>query len=128
MELSAARVFVRDLAQAQHFYGSLLGLPLQAGGADFGFCVFAPGSTQLVVEPVGPEAPEEDQVLVGRFTGLSFSVSSIQNQYNELRARGVIFTSEPEVQPWGGVLATLRDPSGNELQLVQAPSLAQPCA
>ncbi len=124
MQLSAARVFVRDLAQAQHFYGSLLGLPLHAGGPDHGYCVFAAGSTQLVVEPVGPDAPEEDKVLVGRFTGLSFSVASIKDQYNELRSRGVVFTSEPEVQVWGGVLATLRDPSGNELQLVQAPSAA----
>ena len=121
MQLSAARIFVRDLAQAQRFYGTLLRLPLHAGGADQGFCVFASGAVQLVVEPVGPDAPEDDQALVGRFTGLSFAVDSIHVRYDELRARGVVFTGAPEVQPWGGVLATLRDPCGNQLQLVQAP-------
>ncbi len=124
MELSAARVFVRDLPEAQRFYGSPLELPLRAGGADHGYRVFLAGSLQLVVEHVPPEAPEEDQVLVGRFTGLSFAVPSVEDEYNRLRAGGVPFTSEPEVQPWGGVLATLRDPSGSQLKLVQAPSAA----
>ena len=124
MKLSTARVFVRNLAEAQHFYSSVLSLPQQAGGVEYGFCVFAPGSTQLVVEPVEPEAPQEDQVLVGRFTGLSFSVVSVQDKYDELRAQGVHFTGAPEVQSWGGVLATFRDPAGNELQLVQTPSAA----
>jgi catechol 2,3-dioxygenase-like lactoylglutathione lyase family enzyme len=35
---------------------------------------------------------------------------------------GVAFTGLPEQQSWGGILATLRDPAGNELQLVQRPS------
>ena len=124
MNLNTARVFVRNLAQAQQFYCSSLGLSLVAGGPEHGFCVFAAGNTQLVVEPVGPEAPEEEQILVGRFTGLSFSVASLQDKYNELRTLGVRFMGEPEVQSWGGVLATVCDPAGNELQLVQAPSAA----
>jgi catechol 2,3-dioxygenase-like lactoylglutathione lyase family enzyme len=124
MKLSAARVFVRNLAEAEHFYRSVLHLPLQAGGVEHGYCVFAPGSTQLVVEPVAAEAPEEEQVLVGRFTGLSFSVVSAAAAYAELRALGVVFTGEPEAQPWGGILATFKDPAGNELQLVQLPGAA----
>jgi uncharacterized glyoxalase superfamily protein PhnB len=39
----------------------------------------------------------------------------------ELSALGVAFTGLPEQQDWGGILATLRDPAGNELQLVQQP-------
>ena len=27
-----------------------------------------------------------------------------------------------DLEPWGGTLATLRDPAGNEIQLVQPPS------
>ena len=124
MELSAARVFVRDLASARQFYGEVLALPLQAGGVSHGFCVFSAGAVQLVVEPVEPNAPDDEQVLVGRFTGLSFSVASVEAKYHQLRALGVQFTGEPETQPWGGVLATLLDPAGNALQLVQAPSAA----
>ena len=128
MELSAARLFVRDLAQAQHFYGTLLGLPLLAGGTELGFCVFGPSSVQLVVEPVPLDAPPEEQALVGRFSGLSFAVTSIADEYTRLQACGVTFTGAPEVQHWGGVLATLRDPSGNQVQLVQRPKPGQDLA
>ena len=39
-----------------------------------------------------------------------------------LKADGVSFVGPPEQQDWGGWLATMRDPSGNELQLVQYPA------
>jgi len=121
MNLSTARVFVRDLPAAHAFYGATLGLPVQAGGPDAGFCVFGAGNCQLVVEPVPPEAPQDEQVLVGRFTGLSFTVPDIDAKHRELVARGVQFSGTPERQFWGGTLVTLRDPAGNELQLVQMP-------
>ena len=121
MQLRTARIFVRDLPGASRFYAEMLGLPLKADGIEQGFCVFDAGAMSLVVEHVDVDAPEEDQVLVGRFTGLSFDVSDIQSKYEELSARGVSFAGLPEQQGWGGVLATLRDPAGNELQLVQQP-------
>jgi catechol 2,3-dioxygenase-like lactoylglutathione lyase family enzyme len=124
MKLSAARVFVRDLEEAQAFYGRTLGLPLQAGQASAGYCVFGVGTCQLVVEPVPEEAPEDDQILVGRFTGLSFAVSDIHTKHQELLAKGVVFTGEPELQRWGGTLATFTDPAGNEIRLVQHASAA----
>lgn len=124
MKISAARVFVRDLAVAQAFYEETLGLSLVAGNSGAGFCVFAAGGCQLVVEPVPHDAPEDEQVLVGRFTGLSFAVSDITAEYARLSEVGVPFSGTPEQQPWGGILATLRDPAGNELQLVQLPSAA----
>jgi predicted enzyme related to lactoylglutathione lyase len=119
MQLNTARVFVRDLAGARQFYESVLGLPIKADGGEFGYCVFKAGATELVVEVVDTEAPPEDQELVGRFTGLSFSVPDVRLKHEELLARGVRFTGEPELQVWGGTLATLVDPAGNELQIVQ---------
>jgi predicted enzyme related to lactoylglutathione lyase len=126
MQLYAARVFVRDLTAARQFYGQTLGLPLQADGSAFGYCVFRAGSVDLVVESVPADAPADDQVLVGRFTGLSFRVDDAATAYLDLQARGVTFTEPPGLQPWGGVLATLQDPSGNELQIVQPPKAALP--
>jgi uncharacterized glyoxalase superfamily protein PhnB len=73
----------------------------------------------LVVEAVATDAPQDEEVLVGRFTGLSFTVTDIQAEFSNLVSRGVVFTGSPERQAWGGTLATLRDPAGNELQLVQ---------
>ena len=42
--------------------------------------------------------------------------------YEDMRARGVKFTGAPEKQLWGGALATLQDPSDNELQICEQPS------
>ena len=120
MNLNAVRVFVRDLAAAESFYSKNLGLPMRGGGGEFGYCLFDAGSTLLIVESVPKDAPDDEQVLVGRFTGLSFAVPDVEAKHKELVARGVEFSGAPEPQSWGGVLATFRDPAGNELQIAQA--------
>ena len=124
MELNTARVFVKDILAAKQFYAEKLQLQLKADGSEHGYCVFKSGSTELVIETVADDAPEEDRALVGRFTGLSFTVQDAGATHRELLARGVQFTGEPEHQFWGGILATLKDPSGNQLQIVQQPTEA----
>ena len=119
MELNTARVFVKDIVAARQFYSTKLGLPLQADGSQYGYCVFKAGRTELVVETVADDAPEEDKVLVGRFTGLSFTVQDVAKKHKELVALGVLFTGLPEKQLWGGTLATLQDPSGNVTHLTR---------
>lgn len=119
MQLNTARVFVKDLAQSRAFYADVLGLPLKVDGERFGYCVFDSGAVELVVESVPDDAPDEERMLVGRFTGLSFTVHDIHAKHAVLLSRGVAFSGGPERQPWGGTLATFIDPAGNELQLVQ---------
>lgn len=121
MKLTTARVFVSDLAAATSFYERALGLRVGARGPEASYVVFEAGGVDLVVEQVAPTAAPEEQGLVGRFTGLSFSVTGIEAACAALQKRGVVFSGLPERQPWGGTLATLRDPSGNELQLVEYP-------
>lgn len=121
MRLAAVRVFVRDLVSAQVFYQQTLGFKLKHGDAGAGYCVFDAGSADLVLESVASEAPQEEQALVGRFTGLSFVAADIRARHAALSAAGVSFSGAPEQQPWGGWLATLVDPAGNQLQLVQYP-------
>lgn len=122
MNLNTARIFVRDLAQAEAFYAGTLALPLRAGGAGQGFCLLAAGNTQLIVEAVAEDAPDDEQMLVGRFTGLSFAVPSVERAYRELLAKGVRFIEPPEPQTWDAVLATFQDPEGNGFQLAQYPT------
>jgi catechol 2,3-dioxygenase-like lactoylglutathione lyase family enzyme len=121
MRLATARVFVRDLTEADHFYGEVLGLTRTAGEPSIGFCVDETGGFSLVVESVPDDAPDEDQELVGRFTGLSFDVDDVQREHDALVARGVRFVEHPERQSWGGTLATFVDPAGNALQIVEQP-------
>jgi catechol 2,3-dioxygenase-like lactoylglutathione lyase family enzyme len=119
LNLNTARVFVRDIVSAREFYGKKLGLKATAESLAQGYVVFNAGNCELVVESVAPDAPQDDQALVGRFTGLSFLVKSVHVAHQDLVAKGVVFTGPPERQHWGGTLATLRDPDGNELQIVQ---------
>ncbi|MFG6412331.1 VOC family protein [Roseateles sp. DC23W] len=121
MQLNTARVFVKDLVSAKCFYANSLGLPLKVDGERAGYCVFGAGAMDLVIESVADDAPDEERLLVGRFTGLSFNVQDIRAAYAELLALGVVFSGEPERQAWGGTLATFADPAGNELQLVEQP-------
>jgi catechol 2,3-dioxygenase-like lactoylglutathione lyase family enzyme len=118
MQLSAARVFVDDIAAAKSFYAAVLALPLKVDGERFGYGVFGAGGLDLVVERVPQDAPDDERALVGRFTGLSFAIPDIRAKYAELLADGVPFDGAPQPQPWGGTLATFRDPAGNGLQLV----------
>lgn len=121
MKLSALRLFVHELASARRFYEAALGLRVQHAGSDC--CTFdLGGNVSLVLERVGPDAAEDDQALVGRFSGVSFAVADIQVAYRQLQAGGVFFSGAPEHQAWGGWLATFEDPAGNQLQIVQHPS------
>jgi predicted enzyme related to lactoylglutathione lyase len=120
VNLTAARVFVKDVAEAKAFYAERLGLRLTLGDLEHGVCIFDAGGAQLIVEAVPEGAPADEQILVGRFTGLSFAVDDIAARHRDLLALGVEFSGTPEQQYWGGWLATLKDPAGNELQLVQA--------
>lgn len=116
---SAIRIFVRELAAARSFYADTLGLRCTAQGD--GWFVCRSGGIDLVVEAVPPDAPADEQVLVGRFTGLSLAVRDLAAEHARLLAAGVAFLEAPEQQAWGGMLATLCDPAGNRLQLVQHP-------
>ena len=120
MNLSAVRIFVRDIAQAKTFYEKHLGLKATLVDLDHGVCVFDAGRAQFIVESVPDGAPAEEQILVGRFSGLSFGVDDIATKHRDLVSQGVEFSGAPEQQYRGGWLATFRDPAGNELQLVQA--------
>ncbi len=116
MKLAAVRIWVHDLPEAVSFYRDALGLSFDAAASSQWAAVFRTDGVDLVIEPAGEE-PE----LVGRFTGLSFRVGDIAAHYQTLLARGVPFAAPPEHQFWGGITATFRDASGNELQLVEYP-------
>lgn len=119
LNLNTARIFVRDITRAREFYAGTLGLKVNAHNLAQGYCVLSAGNCELVLEAVAFDAPAEEQRLVGRFTGLSFQVPSVHVAHQDFVTRGVVFTGPPERQSWGGTLATLQDPDGNELQIVQ---------
>ena len=98
MKLAAARVFVRNLEEASEFYENTLGLRVGARGPEADYVVFEAQTCDLIVERVRLDAPQDEQILVGRFTGLSFDVKNITALCRELASKGVQFTGQPEKQ------------------------------
>jgi catechol 2,3-dioxygenase-like lactoylglutathione lyase family enzyme len=116
MRVAAVRLFATDLGRSTTWFRAVLGAGPSAGAPDAGYVVFDTG-VGLVLETVGDDSEIPATELVGRFTGVSFAVLDVA----DLRAVGVTVIGEPELQPWGGTLATIADPDGNRYQLVQYP-------
>ena len=116
-KLFAVRVFVTDWDRAIRFYTETLGMRATYRNDEFGWAQMATGEGQLALERVDP-SDEEGKALVGRFVGVSLQVPDIFATYDLLVKRGVQFVAPPEKQPWGGVLAHLRDADGNVLTLL----------
>lgn len=113
--LGAVRIFVTDIAQARQFYGEILDLPERIDGEDFS--AFRVAGVDVVVETVSAD----QEALAGRFAGVSFAVADIDAALADLRAAGVTVTGAREKQVWGGIMAHIADPDGNEITLVEYP-------
>jgi lactoylglutathione lyase len=98
MPLGAVRLFVCNLAETVAFYKANFAWPTIADGTNHGYFVFDVGGVSLVLESVALDAPEDEQILVGRFTGISFRVEDIARVYAQMCANGVAFTGKPEKQ------------------------------
>ncbi len=120
-KLCSVRIFVRDIKRALQFYQNILGLILTADRADEGYLVFSAGpAASIIVESVSDDKAEE-QVLVGRFTGVSLAVNNLFEAYHLMQQNGVPLAGPPEKEALGGTVLNVYDPDGNGLTLVQLP-------
>jgi len=60
--------------------------------------------------------PEGQEDRIGSFSPLVFACANVEATYTELKARGVVFDSPPEKQPWG-TFTKFRDSEGNQFVL-----------
>ena len=58
--------------------------------------------------------------VVGKSQAVTFRVTDMASLHKDLKAKGVNFVQEPDVQPWG-TYATIQDSEGNSLILVEHP-------
>jgi catechol 2,3-dioxygenase-like lactoylglutathione lyase family enzyme len=134
IRIANAQLWVHDHDEALAFYTEKLGFEVRADVtvAELG------GFRWLTVGPVGqpdfsialitiPGPPVMDEKTAGQvrdlmakgFAGTVFlTTDDAYATYDELKARGVEFTSEPEEVPYG-IDTGIRDPSGNSLRLTQ---------
>jgi DNA-binding CsgD family transcriptional regulator/catechol 2,3-dioxygenase-like lactoylglutathione lyase family enzyme len=104
---------VKDIKQAEAWYGDVLGLPHLYTFGKLAF--FDCGGTRLFLTQEG-DVPKEESILYMR-------VADIEKAHNELKARGVEFTSAPHMihrhadgtEEW---MAFFKDPEGRPLAIM----------
>ncbi len=135
--LSHVCCYVLDQASAKQFYTDKLGFEVRSDvtvggefeGAGDGFRWLTVGppdqpDVEIILADCGmrhdPETTEQLRALVakGAMGAGVLATDDCQKTYEELAARGVVFTQEPATRPYG-VEALFRDDSGNWFSLTQ---------
>ncbi len=133
-QLTHAQVWVHDQDEALAFYTEKLGMELREDvtvpelGNFRWLSVGVPGQEEVALTLMAVPGPPvfdadtkaklEELVAKGAATGLFFRTDDIKGTYEELKGRGVEFSQEPTEQPYG-VDAGFRDPSGNQMRVMQ---------
>jgi predicted enzyme related to lactoylglutathione lyase len=111
-------VWTDNLERMLEFYRSVLLLPLHSFHEDEGFAAFQLGDIRFNVgRHGGVSGISRDPFRIMPHLG----VDDIHAEHTRLVAHGVEFIRPPEQEHWGGWVATLKDPDGNVLQLLQFP-------
>ena len=99
------------------FYRDVMGFPVHSVRPNF--IAFEWGDMRFSIgthEHVSGMSSEPDRVMI------NLGTRDIHALHQALTAKGVEFVRPPEKEHWGGWVATLRDPDGNTLQLMQQPA------
>lgn len=126
MRIVLTSIFVDDQEKALKFYTEILGFfkksDLPAGKYRWLTVVSPedPEGTQLVLEPNDNDAARQFQAeLMRQFIPLTaFAVEDVPQEYERLRALGVVFTLPP-TETGGSNLAIFNDTCGNLIQIFQ---------
>jgi uncharacterized glyoxalase superfamily protein PhnB len=134
IKLSAAQVWVHDQDEALEFYTKKLGMEVRSDVTlpemgNFRWLTVGPPSQPdiaitLMAIPGAPvmdtETAEQVRSLMGKgFAGTVFlTTDDVKADYEQLKARGVEFSEQPEERPYG-IDSGFHDPSGNSFRLTQ---------
>jgi len=99
-----------------HFYRDVLGLSPRTSKPDFINFDWAGVRLSVSVHD-GVRGASRDPLRIM----VNLAVDDIHALHARLTAAGVVFTRPPEVEEWGGTVATLIDPDQNLVQLFQLP-------
>lgn len=125
-QVGTVSIFVSDQDRAKDFYTNVLGFELRTDaplypGATARWVAVAPkGAATEVTLYLPDENWEHYRQVVGKSQAVTFNVTDMAALHAALKAKGVTFVHEPDVQPWG-TYATIQDSEGNLLILVEQP-------
>jgi catechol 2,3-dioxygenase-like lactoylglutathione lyase family enzyme len=139
IRIANAQLWVHDQDEALAFYTQKLGMEVRADVTlpelgDFRWLTVGPAgqpdiAITLMAIPGPPvmdgDTAEQVRSLVSKgFAGTIFlTTDDAHASYEELKARGVEFTEQPEERPYG-IDSAFRDPSGNSIRLTQVREIA----
>lgn len=122
--IGTVSIFVSDQQRAKEFYTNVLGFELRQDaplfpGAEARWIAVAPkgAKTELILYLPDDNWAHYQQV-VGKAQPVTLNVSQIQSLYEDLKAKGVVFSQAPDKQPWG-TFTTFQDSEGNWLLMVE---------
>ncbi|MFL2645119.1 MAG: VOC family protein [Dehalococcoidia bacterium] len=109
-------IWTDNMTEMVSFYRDTLQLPVHSYRPSF--VSFEFGIFRLNIgEHSEIKGPAKDPLRVM----LHLSVEDIHYWHDRLNSLGVEFIRIPEKESWGGMVATLKDPDGNVLQLLEFP-------
>jgi catechol 2,3-dioxygenase-like lactoylglutathione lyase family enzyme len=124
LRFSHTRLLVRDYAACFRFYRDVLRFEVGFGDETSGYADFQTGESTLALFDRGEMAAaigtehlpvfveSQDEV------ALICSVESVDATYEDLRAKGVVFVTEPQDHAeWGVRTAHFRDPDGTLIEI-----------
>ena len=114
--------YVGDQQRALDFYTQKLGFELRADqpmGPNARWIEVAPPGHDTTIVLYTPEGLEDR---IGTFAGFTLETDDIMATYEELKGKGVEFAQPPEMQPWGMLMAIVKDQDGNSIVITQPPA------
>lgn len=126
MKFSNVRLLVQDFAKCFRFYAEQLGLEPAWGDEHSGYASFKvadgiEGFALFVSDWMAPSvgnAEQQQPVAMREKSLISFHVDNVDETFVRLKAKGVVFISEPKDMPdWGMRTLYLRDPEENLIEL-----------
>ena len=134
IRIANAQLWVHDQDEALAFYTEKVGMEVRADVTlaemgDFRWLTVGPAGQEdvSIVLMAIPSAPVMDDATADQVRGLVakgfagtvfLTTDDCQASYEELKARGVDFSEEPEERPYG-IDSAFRDPSGNSIRLAE---------
>ena len=114
-DIIGINLYTDNLEQMIKFYRDTLGIRLRSSHNSSVTFELRPGMRLNIGTHTKVRGPSEDSFRVM----INFETLNIHSAYTDLSAQGVHFIRTPEKESWGGWVATLQDPDGNTLQLLQ---------
>jgi len=125
-KVGTVSVFVSDQLRAKKFYTDVLGFELRTDaplypGSEARWIAVAPTNAETeIILYVPDENWQHYAQVVGKSQSITLQAEDVTAVYKDLKAKGVAFTQEPDVQPWG-TFATFLDSEGNSILVVEQP-------